>query len=66
MPIKSNSNKNIKELEKNGQLQLFGNDNLIFKTVNLPYKQRLLGLCYRFKLKKIIIKKKLLINYFKI
>ena len=48
-----------KYCESIGQGYLFGHDNLFFKTVNLPKKQRLTNLCKKFSLK-IIIKKNLI------
>ena len=40
--------------EINGQKIMFGYDNIDFKTVNLPKKQRYINLCCKFGLKKII------------
>ena len=39
--------------EANGQQTMFGYDNLQFKTVNHPRKHKFLGMCQKFKLKKI-------------
>ena len=39
--------------EASGQQIMFGYDNLEFKTVNHPRKHKLLGICQKFKLKKI-------------
>ena len=39
--------------EINGQEMMFGHDNLNFKTINLPSKQRYKSLCNKFGLKKI-------------
>ena len=49
-----------------GQLSFFGRDNLDFKTVNLAKGQKLINLCRVFKLKKIILQKKIFLSYFKI
>ena len=43
--------------EANGQESMFGYDNLEFKTINNPRKHKLLGICQKFKLKKIKISK---------
>ena len=51
MPIKRKSSKDKKYYESIGQGLLFGNDNLHFKTVNLPKKQRLINLCKKFSVK---------------
>ena len=40
--------------ELRGQIFFFGRDNLSFKVVNFPKKQRLVNICKDFKLKKII------------
>ena len=53
MPIKRKSSLDKKYYEKIGQGVLFGHDNLIFKTVNLPKKQRLTNLCKKFSVKLI-------------
>ena len=42
-----------KYYETIGQGLLFGHDNLRFKTVNLPKKQRLTNLCKKFSIKQI-------------
>ena len=39
--------------EINGQKMMFGHDNIRFKTINLPAKQRYKNLCSKFGLKKI-------------
>ena len=51
MPIKRKSSIDKKYYESIGQGLLFGHDNLHFKTVNLPKKQRLINLCKKFSLK---------------
>lgn len=53
MPIKRKSSIEKKYYENTGQGMLFGHDNLHFKAVNLPKKQRLINLCKTFSLKKI-------------
>ena len=48
--------KNLKKInffEKNKQIQMFGYDNLLFKTVNLPNKQKFKNICINFNLKKL-------------
>ena len=54
MPIRRKSSLNKEYYESIGQGMLFGHDNLYFKTVNLPKKQRLTNLCKKFSLKLII------------
>jgi len=51
MPIKRKSSIDKKYYESIGQGLLFGNDNLHFKTVNLPKRQRLINLCKKFSVK---------------
>ena len=63
MPIRRKSSIEKRYYEKIGQKLLFGHDNLQFKTVNLPRKQRLTNLCKKFSIK-IIIKSKSV--YFKL
>ena len=53
MPIRRKSSIDKKYYEKIGQGLLFGHDNLLFKTVNLPKKQRLTNLCKKFSVKLI-------------
>ena len=53
MPIKRKSSIEKKYYENTGQGMLFGHDNLHFKAVNLPKKQRLINLCKTFSLKKL-------------
>tara|TARA_B100001109_G_C18505150_1_gene308787 strand:+ start:269 stop:472 length:204 start_codon:yes stop_codon:yes gene_type:complete len=53
MPIRRKSSLDKKYYEKIGQGLLFGHDNLLFKTVNLPKKQRLTNLCKKFSVKLI-------------
>ena len=55
--------KNYKSLE---QLSFFGRDNLDFKTVNLTKGQKFVNLCRVFKLKKIILQKKIFLSSFEI
>ena len=54
MPIRRKSSIYKKYYESIGQGLLFGHDNLNFKTVNLPKKQRLTNLCKKFSVKLII------------
>ncbi len=49
--------------EENGQQQMFGYDNLQFKTVNHPRKHKLINLCNKFKIKKLITDKALHLRY---
>ena len=53
MPIRRKSSIEKKYYETIGQGLLFGHDNLRFKTVNLPQKQRLTNLCKKFSIKQI-------------
>ena len=54
MPIRRKSSIEKKYIETIGQGLLFGHDNLGFKTVNLPKKQRLTNICKKFSVKLII------------
>ena len=49
--------------EANGQQTMFGYDNLQFKTVNHPRKHKLVDLCNKFKIKKLITDKALHLCY---
>ena len=60
MKKKSSLNKYIYEL--NGQISMFGRDNLFFKTINMPKKQRFDNICKNFKLKKTIKKFNILLS----
>ena len=53
MPIRRKSSIEKKYFETIGQRLLFGHDNLRFKTVNLPQRQRFISLCKKFSIKKI-------------
>ena len=53
MPIRRKSSIEKKYYETIGQGLLFGHDNLRFKTVNLPQRQRLRSLCKKFSIKQI-------------
>tara|TARA_Y200000002_G_scaffold343278_1_gene315669 strand:- start:582 stop:785 length:204 start_codon:yes stop_codon:yes gene_type:complete len=53
MPIRKKSSIEKKYYETIGQGLLFGHDNLRFKTVNLPKKQRFKNLCKKFSIKQI-------------
>ena len=55
-----------KNYELSGQLSLFGRDNLDFKIVNLAKHQKFVNLCRVFKLKKIILQKKVFLSSFEI
>jgi hypothetical protein len=52
--------------EANGQQQMFGYDNLQFKTVNHPTPHKFVNLCNKFKLKKLVIDKALSLSYLSI
>tara|TARA_B100000674_G_scaffold153977_1_gene122818 strand:- start:156 stop:359 length:204 start_codon:yes stop_codon:yes gene_type:complete len=52
MVIRRKSSIYKKLYEINGQQMMFGHDNLDFKTINLPSKQRYKSLCSKFGLKK--------------
>ena len=53
MPIRRKSSMEKKYYETIGQGLLFGHDNLRFKTVNLPQRQRFISLCKKFSIKQI-------------
>ena len=53
MPIRRKSSIEKKYYENIGQGLLFGHDNLHFKTVNLPQRQRFISLCKKFSIKQI-------------
>ena len=53
MVIKRKSSIYKRLYEINGQKMMFGHDNLSFKTINLPSKQRYKNICGKFGLKKI-------------
>ena len=50
MPIRRKSSMEKKYYETIGQGLLFGHDNLHFKTVNLPQRQRFISLCKKFEI----------------
>ena len=52
MVIRRKSSIYKKFYEINGQKMMFGHDNIHFKTINLPNKQRYKNLCSKFGLKK--------------
>ena len=54
MPIRRKSSIQKKIFESIGQASLFGHDNIHFKTVNLPKRQRLINLCKKFSVKLIV------------
>ena len=66
MPIRRKSSINKKYYESIGQRSLFGHDNVHFKTVNLPKKQRFINLCNKFSIKLIIQKKPILLKIIKL
>jgi hypothetical protein len=66
MPIRRKSSIDKKYYENIGQGLLFGHDNVKFKTVNLPKKQRLTNLCKKFSLKIIINTKSNLLKVIKL
>ena len=66
MVIRRKSSIDKKNYELSGQLSFFGRDNLDFKTVNLAKGQKLINLCRVFKLKKIILQKKIFLSSFEI
>ena len=53
MPIRRKSSIEKKYQETIGQGLLFGHDNLRFKAVNLPQRQRFINLCKKFNIKQI-------------
>ena len=66
MPIRRKSSIQKKFFESIGQGSLFGHDNIHFKTVNLPQKQKLINLCKKFSVKLIINKKHIYLDFIKI
>ena len=66
MPIRRKSSIYKKYYESIGQGLLFGHDNLNFKTVNLPKKQRLTNLSKKFSIKLIIQNNQNFLNVIKI
>ena len=66
MPIRRKSSIYKKYYESIGQGLLFGHDNLNFKTVNLPKKQRLTNLCKKFGIKLITQTNQNFLNVIKI
>ena len=66
MPIRRKSSIYKKHYESIGQGLLFGHDNLNFKSVNLPKKQRLTNLCKKFSIKLIIQTNQNFLNVIKI
>ena len=53
MVIRRKSSIYKKLYEINGQKMMFGHDNIQFKTINLPQKQKYKNLCSKFGLKKL-------------
>ena len=62
MPIKRKSSLYKKYYENIGQAKLFGHDNLYFRTVNLPNKQRLKNICKKFRLKQLVKNKSIFLD----
>lgn len=62
MPIRRKSSIDKLYYEKIGQKALFGHDNIHFKTVNYPKKQRFKNLCPQFNLKLIVQTKPILLK----
>ena len=56
--------KNISLIEINGQQSFFGYDNVFFRTINLPKKQRLTNLCKKFNLKQVVKNKNFYLPFF--
>ncbi len=54
MPIRTKSSIQKNYYESIGQELLFGHDNIHFKTVNFPKKQRFVNLCKKFGIKLIV------------
>ena len=54
MVIRRQSSLDKINYEAKGQQQMFGRDNIFFKSINLPKPQNFYKLCNNFKLKKII------------
>ena len=66
MPIRRKSSIQRKFFESIGQGSLFGHDNIHFKTVNLPKKQKLINICKKFSVKLIVSKNKFFLNLIEI
>jgi hypothetical protein len=66
MPVRRKSSVNKKYYESIGQECLFGHDNIHFKTINHPKKQRFKNLCPKFNLKLIIQEKPILLQVIKL
>ena len=66
MPIRRKSSIQKKFFERMGQGSFFGHDNIHFKTVNLPQKQKLINLCKKFGVKLIVNKNHIFLNFIKI
>ena len=64
--VKRKSSNDKKYYELFGQMFFFGRDSLDFKSVTLAKAQKYVGLCRKFKLKKIILKKKIFLPIVKI
>jgi len=66
MPIRRKSSIQKKFYESIGQGSLFGHDNIHFKTVNLPQKQKLINICKKFSVKLIVNRNKFFLNFIEI
>ena len=66
MVIKTKDSINKQFYETIGQVSMFGQDNLQFKTVNHPLKHKFLELCPKFKLKQLSNELKLKLSYLSI
>jgi len=62
MVIRRKYSINKKYYESIGQGMLFGHDNIHFKTINLSKKQRFKNLCKKFRLKKIVKDKSIILD----
>ena len=66
MIIRRKSSINKINYELSGQLSLFGKDNFDYKKIDLAKSQKYISLCRFFKLKKIILQKKIFFSYLEI
>ena len=66
MPITTKDSILKQYYEVNGQVSMFGHDNLQFKTVNHPLKHKFVELCSEFKIKQLSTELKLELNYLSI
>tara|TARA_B100001057_G_scaffold37665_1_gene34021 strand:+ start:3539 stop:3742 length:204 start_codon:yes stop_codon:yes gene_type:complete len=66
MAIRRKSSIYKKLYEINGQKTMFGYDNIYFKTINLPKKQKYKNLCNKFGLKKFYKNKVINLSFIQI